>query len=304
MGRDARARCARAAAAGRLPLSRGPSGSPTWTAAPGPLRAVPAGRSWEPDPVILLTVLLRREPDRLLAIGQPAHARISGQLAAAWGNERFVAPAPREEVVLAASQHDIGMAAWDAEPDFNPDTGLPYSFVEMPLATHCALWTRAPSLALSQSRYVALLVSMHGTALYEMRDVGALSAADADRVRSYLEGQRAFQAQLRASLGAPDDEVARNQRLLWAWDHLSLAVLLGWAPTTARPVPTVDGRADLTLGPGLVLDPWPFAADAVDLSCDARVLDGPYADEAAMRQGLRDASWVRLDFRLLHSTAQ
>jgi Protein of unknown function (DUF3891) len=247
-------------------------------------------------------MLLRREPDRIVAIGQPAHARISGQLAAAWGNERFGELTPRDEVVLAASQHDIGMAGWDAEPDLNPDTGLPYSFIEMPLATHSGLWTRAPHLALSQSRYVALLVSMHGTALYEMRDPGSLPPEDALRVRAYLEGQRALQARLRESLGAPADEVARNQRLVWTWDHLSLAVLLDWAPTTARAVPTAGGTTDLTLSPDLVLDPWPFATNSVDLSCDGRVLEGPYDDEDQMRDALDRAPWVSLDFRLLHST--
>jgi hypothetical protein len=249
-------------------------------------------------------MLLRREPNRIVAIGQPAHARVSGQLAAAWGNERFGALAPRDEVLLAAAQHDIGMAAWDAEPDFNPASGLPYGFIEMPLATHVGLWTRAPRLALTQSRYVALLVSMHGTALYEMRDVDALEPGDAARVRTYLQGQRALQAELRESLGAPPEEVARNQRLIWTWDHLSLAVLLDWAPTTATRVPTADGVADLTLTPELVLDPWPFAAPFVDLTCDGRVLDGPYEDEAQMRAALAAAPWIELDFRLLHSTAQ
>jgi Protein of unknown function (DUF3891) len=249
-------------------------------------------------------MLLRREPDRILAIGQPAHARVSGQLAAAWGNERFGELSPREEVVLAASQHDIGMAGWDAEPELNPATGLPYGFIEMPLATHSDLWTRAPHLALAQSRYVALLVSMHGTALYGMRDIDALEPGDAARVRAYLDGQRALQAELRASLGAPADEVARNQRLIWTWDHLSLAVLLDWAPTTAREVPTADGTADLTLTPDLRLDPWPFTADSVDLSCDGRVVEGTYESEAEMRAALATAPWVELDFRLLHSTAR
>jgi hypothetical protein len=123
-------------------------------------------------------------------------------------------------------------------------------------------------------------------------------------VRAYLDGQRALQAGLRASLGAPADEVARNQRLIWTWDHLSLAVLLGWAPTTLRDVPTADGAVDVAVTPELVLDPWPFSTESVVLECDGRVLDGPYDDEAAMRRALAQASWVSLEFRLLHSTPQ
>ena len=66
-----------------------------------------------------------------LAIGQPAHAWVSGQAARAWGNAAFAAPAPWEEVCLAAEQHDIGMAAWDLAPMLNPRTGRAYAFAEM-----------------------------------------------------------------------------------------------------------------------------------------------------------------------------
>ena len=70
-------------------------------------------------------MLLRDEGDGVIAIGQASHAWISGQLARAWGNDRFAAPEPREEVCLAAEQHDVGMAEWDLRPSLNPDTGRP-----------------------------------------------------------------------------------------------------------------------------------------------------------------------------------
>ena len=196
------------------------------------------------------------------------------------------------------------MAAWDAEPDFNPETGLPYGFIEMPLETHVGLWTRAPGLALTQSRYVALLLSMHGTALYEMRDLEkARRPRTPARVRAYMAASASSRRSFARRSARPEEEVARNQRLLWNWDYLSLALLLGWLPATAKRVPTTGEPVDLVLSEDLVLDPWPFAAPFVDLSCDGRVLDGPYADEAEMRRALREAPWVQLDFRLLHSTA-
>ena len=80
-------------------------------------------------------MVIREDGDGWIAIGQPAHAWVSGQLARAWGNARFPTPAPHEEVCLAAEQHDIGMAAWDLEPTFNPATGLPHSFIELPPVT-------------------------------------------------------------------------------------------------------------------------------------------------------------------------
>ena len=249
-------------------------------------------------------MVLRREGDAVLAIGQPSHAWLSGQLARAWGNERFGPLEPREEVCLAAEQHDAGMAAWDAAPALNPATGLPYSFVEMPVETHVGLWSRAWEVVLPQSRYAALLVSMHGTALYAMRDLSKLGEREAGLVRAYLAGQREVQERLRASL---DDASAvdRNQRLIWTWDAFSLALCLDWAPHTLRAVPAAGGAAvDVELTPAgeraVRVDPWPFdAAERLRVRTEGRRLDGPFDDQGDLHAALRDAPWVTLDFELV-----
>ena len=147
-------------------------------------------------------MLVRHDGPGVLVIGQPSHAWISGQLARAWGNERFGAVDPYEEVCLAAEQHDIGMAMWDLEPSRNPHTGLPRSFLEMAIADHIELWTAAPRRLLRQSRYAALLVSLHGTRLYEHRDLGAMPQADAELVRGFLADQHRFQHDLLETLRA------------------------------------------------------------------------------------------------------
>ena len=228
-------------------------------------------------------MLLREDGDAVVCIGQPAHAWLSGQLARVWALEPVE---PREDVCLAATQHDLGMAAWDAAPELNPKTGLPYSFVEMPLATHLRLWTRAPSLALPQSRYAALLVSMHGTALYEARDLERMSSEQADAVRSFIAGQRALQDRLMEGLDA--DRVHRNQRLVWIWDFLSLGLCLGWEGRSVEGVTLRDGT----------IEPWPFAADAVELHTEGRRLAGRFDDEREMHAALERAPWVALRFAL------
>ena len=93
-------------------------------------------------------MLLREDGDAVVCIGQPAHAWLSGQLARSWALDPVE---PWEEVCLAAEQHDLGMAAWDAVPELNPETGRPYSFMEMPLDTHLRLWTAAPSVVMLSS---------------------------------------------------------------------------------------------------------------------------------------------------------
>src|SRR5438270_10006634 len=119
-------------------------------------------------------MLVHPDDSGTLLIGQASHAWVSGQLARAWGSTRFGALEPCEEVCLAAEQHDIGMAEWDLAPTLNPVTGLPHSFTEMPLDVHMSLWRAAPRRLLRQSRYAALLTSMHGVRLYGLRDLTRL----------------------------------------------------------------------------------------------------------------------------------
>jgi len=256
-------------------------------------------------------MVLRQDGEALITIGQPAHAWVSGQLARAWGNERFGRLEPWEEVCLAAEQHDVGMAGWDLSPTLNPSTGRPHSFIEMPLDVHVSLWREAPQRLLAQSRYAALLVSMHGCALYELRDLSRLSDAEAQAVGAYLAEQRAFQERVIASLRseaitawfATAATIARNQRLLWTWDFISLALCIGWAPCTVAGVPTAGEATDLALAPltgegRLTLDPWPFGAERVELRCEGRRLVGSFEDEQAMRAALDAAPWVTLRFEL------
>jgi hypothetical protein len=251
-------------------------------------------------------MLLRDEGDGgVLAIGQPAHAWVSGQLARAWGNEAFGALEPREEVCLAADQHDIGMALYDLAPRLDPATGLPHPFSAMPYPTHLELWEVAPRRLLAQSRYAALLVSMHGEALYRLRDIDALPAEEGARIRDYLAGQQALQAALAADLGADPARLRRNQRLLWTWDYLSLALCLGWAPCSTPDTPTAGEPVALRLEPvagwpgRFTLEPWPFAEPALTVRTEGRRLTGRFTDEAALHVALASAEGVGLSFELI-----
>jgi hypothetical protein len=246
-------------------------------------------------------VLLRAADGGVLAIGQPSHSWVSGQLARAWGNEQFGSVEPFEEVCLAAEQHDLGMGPWDAEPERNPNTGLPYGFTEMPVRRHVQQWTDGPLRLSTQSRYAALLASLHGARLQARRDLEALDADDAAAVRAYLHEQRQFQAALIDSLDPDQEVLRRNHQLLWVWDFLSLALCLNWAPTAAHDVPTASQPAELALTPDGRLTPWPFATDTLSVRCEGRRLEGPYASDAEMRAALGRARWETLEFKLVRA---
>jgi hypothetical protein len=234
--------------------------------------------------------MVRRGTD--LVIGQPAHAWVSGQLARAWGNDAFPPPSPREPFCLAAEQHDVGWADADRAPLLDDD-GRPRSFLSYPRAQHVAIWRGAAPRLLAQSRYAALLVSLHGTSLYERIDPGAHPEDVAAAIREYLDGERALQASL--SAGLDPDEVDHNRRLLLALDRFSLALCHGRATTLDElGVPIAVAPAD----EAWTVSPWPFAAERVVVGCEARRLPGTFADAEAARAALAAAPWVPLRWEL------
>jgi Protein of unknown function (DUF3891) len=257
-------------------------------------------------------LVLRGDERGVIAIGQASHAWISGQLARAWGNAQFGPLEPREEVCLGAEQHDVGMAQWDLTPALDRSTGLPQSLTEMPLGVHLELWRAGRWRLVSQSRYAALLVAMHGRRLYEHRKLDELAPAQADLVRLFIKEQRDFEQRLLASLRADpatasfvDPEVvARNSQLLSTWDGLSLALCLDWAPYAAHEVPTAGGPVDLQLSPcpngdRCALDPWPFACRMLTVRCEGVRLTDRFMSEEALRRGLERAPSELVEFELV-----
>jgi hypothetical protein len=208
-----------------------------------------------------VAVLLVDHPDGKVAVAQPSHAWISGQLARAWDGD----VQPREEVCLAAEQHDIAWLEWERDPTYDPQTGYPYTFMSLDMPTKLAMWKSGPDALLAQSRYAALLVSMHGSRLYK------------DLNRS------AFEHEIRATLDATDEEIERNHRLVWLWDSMSLALLLDWRPWEAE---------GLRMEPDGRVTPWPFATEALTVRCEGRLLTEPGAR-------LEAAPWVELAYELI-----
>ena len=194
------------------------------------------------------------------------------------------------------------MAEWDLRPALNRETGLPQSFMEMPLDVHLELWSAAAAKLVTQSAHAALLVSMHGTALYRMRDLDRMSPEDAQEVRRFIREREAEQDELIERLGLGREDARVGQRLLWAWDHMSLALCLRWSPTTVRGVPLAGGEVDLAMAPDgddtVTVDPWPFAGRSLTVRCEGRRLAGGYTDERELHEALRTAPLVPLTWEL------
>ena len=161
---------------------------------------------------------------------------------------------------------------------------------------HVELWSRAARLMVAQSGYAALLVSMHGTGLYE-RYVSEQERA-AEPVRGYLAAEHAFQERLRESLGRRSGG-RRAQRGAAALLGLAVAVPLHRSgpavgvhrrpePTASRPIWTCAGAT--LRDTRAALRPWPFADPAsLEFRVEARLLDGTYADQTSLDAALADA---------------
>jgi hypothetical protein len=258
-------------------------------------------------------MLYRTIDENRICITQPTHAWVSGQMAQVWGNERYGSIAPYEAVCLGAEQHDIGWLPWEASPTLNPDTGYPHSFNEVAPQVHTHLWAGAKHLVMPMGRYAALLVSLHGTGLYERFTHWKASPESTQIVEAFLREEKEFQQQLINRLGqdpayAPyvtPEMITHNQRLVATLDALSLLICMGVTKQRqVEQVPTATGETTLTLMPieddptQLSVEPWCFQPDKVTVVFEGRILKEKAPDELTMRDRLATAPWITLTVTL------
>jgi len=252
--------------------------------------------------------MLHRQTDRgTVLLSQPAHARVSAQLARAWGE----AIDRREEMILAALQHDVGWTAWEQQPSFNLRTGLPHAFLELDTRAHLEIWSGVARLVEPTSTLAALLVSRHGTRLYQRFHGGGDPASVEPQVREYLTGEKAAQQRLLATVlatakdGALIDDawLDRASALIAAWDWLSLVVCMTALDRgTIHDVPWDGRRIDIEAmredEARWRMAPWVFAPRELTLITEGRLMPHPARDEAEMRSMLDAAEVVRLEVEL------
>jgi hypothetical protein len=165
----------------------------------------------------------------VLAISQPAHAWISGQLLRAWAKPLG------EPLLLATEQHDLGWLDWEAAPTFDPETGRPHLFRDVGAVTHAPMWVRGLERALAAwGAHVALLISMHGALIYRRyMDRHRMSEADVLASENYLAAQASREATWTEALRLDPVAVKRESSLVAFADTLSLALCGGlMAPMT------------------------------------------------------------------------
>src|SRR5258708_32151942 len=187
-------------------------------------------------------MIVREQGDELVLIRQTDHAVLSGFFAREWGNELFQRPELFESVGLAASEHDNGWQEWELQPEIDPKTRLPFSFMSLPTDAHIELYQRGIERVVKSDRYAGLLVSMHASGLYDRTraplpgfSAKYVKSAESELVSDFLQGLKLQQLRLKVDLRADsagkefvqDKLLDANSRRLEALDRLSLYFCMG-----------------------------------------------------------------------------
>lgn len=253
-------------------------------------------------------------------VTHPDHARLAGAFAERWGNDLFLSPEPRVNVLKGIARHDDGWLARDAAPQitrqgkpsaFSVELVGKYSaFEEIDLPDYLAVRDRAVRLIAAQDPYAALLISMHTYSLLsEHADRSTIAADQLPLLDQFLEHQKSFQQSLCQQIAisplftpeqTDESAVLDHFRLLQATDNLSLLTCVDFRQPAhlLHPLPLRNGGHSpvivRTAAPRrFVLDPYPFAEPSLSFQFPARHVEGKLFSSAAELQVQFNAATLR-----------
>jgi hypothetical protein len=216
-----------------------------------------------------VVMIANATPNGWEIIYQRAHGLLAAQIAFHWqAKER---PSRWMETLAAIAQHDDGGKPWKGKNHLT-DGGAPEDFT---LST-------APSLdqpitvsenSQHQSRWVALLTSMHMTFLWS-----SLRDENGD-FQQFIDAQFEQQKRWRKELGLSQDECQRAYALMQLCDRFSLILCHHELPEDQRALEIAKGpdgtrydvvqRQDGTLN----VTPWPFETEGFSVWVEATYVD-------------------------------
>lgn len=250
-------------------------------------------------------------------VTHPDHARLAGAFAERWGNELFLPPEPRGNVLKGIARHDDGWAARDAQPQitrqgkpsaFSVELVGKYSaFEEIDLADYLAVRDRAVRLIAEEDAYAALLISMHTYSLLtEHPDRSTIAPTELPLLDQFLDRLKEFQESLKQQIAAEirftagertEAAIIDHFRLLQATDNLSLltCVDFGRPAHLLHPLPLRrGGYSRVEVRPvgtrHFALDPYPFGEPSMSFDFPARHVAGKMFSSSAELQKQFDAS--------------
>jgi hypothetical protein len=266
-------------------------------------------------------MIVQEQGDELILIRQTDHAILSGFFAREWGNELFKRPEPFESLRLAATEHDNGWREWELQPQIDPRTRLPYSFMSLPTEEHISLYQRGIERIAKVDRYACILVSLHASQLYDRAratipgySAKYIKATETEIVNQFLQGLKLQQLRLKVDLRsepatrdfAQEKILDANSRRLEALDRLSLYFCINTpqdATMESIPVDDHGSEVDWELRPqegnAVTLAPYPFRKEPLTFSILARrVPKRFYRGSLDFQTALARAPYIAINFTL------
>lgn len=258
-------------------------------------------------------------------ITHPDHAHLAGEFALAWGNDVFISPEPRKDVLQGISCHDDGWAKRDAAPEITREgkpsafstelVGKYSAFEEIDLEAYLAVRQRALEVIARVNPYAAILVSKHTyNLLGSHADRSTIAPDDLPKLDAFLEDQLSQQQALREQLAeagkySPEDlsweTLEKHFRLLQACDNLSLLSCVNHqAPNSLlHPLPAAGKDREIAVRSigerHFVLEPWPFKVDELEFQISARWVPGEtFESHEELRKAFHAAEAEQLPIRL------
>lgn len=244
-------------------------------------------------------MLIQARDAGLRLVRQHDHGLLSGELAAAWDGP-LGSGARDRVVVLATALHDLGWRELDATPRWNPETGGPYDFLDLPPEEKFEAAVDGIDRVEELHPYAAVLISLHYSTFGSPGRPSGFEESEEDRrveLLASLEDEAPGPRQIQADLSA-----------LRLFDNLSLLLCLtppgadpdvtpSWLGPELLKLPEWTGREasrirmDWRDEESAVLDPWPFEEGSLSLEVPYRDLPGHrFGDPEALATAWGDAS--------------
>jgi hypothetical protein len=242
-------------------------------------------------------MLVRDAGDSWSLVLQTDHGELAGQFARAWQPQ----PGRMRSLDVLATRHDDGWFIWEKAPGLDAE-GRPCNYLDVKIESHIAFYRAAITAIGEQDPYAGLLLSMHGTGIYQQRYglqpslVMSLAGDARQLVDGFIAEEESAQKRLAAELGVSDDERWHGYKLLQAWDRISLWASLNDLDERAEPdsqpystiqaVPCDGAEETLRIvslgGCRATIEPFPFGPEPVEFTLPRRVVpkrDWAHADE-------------------------
>lgn len=254
------------------------------------------------------------------------HARLSGEFAAAFGNEIFSPLNPEDPMVYVAAHHDDGWDETDAACLMDSQTGLPFHLTQTPLTELVKTSARSPQSNEDFHPYSGLMSSMHTYGLFNGRYglsdkifIDLIPTEHKQAVEAMLAKEVARQARIKANfLGSAEahlvseDTLFSNYKLLQFFD--TLALYFHMVHPAARGISTflnvprsIGQDVVITLEPVaddvFALDPYPFRETDLNFSFAGRYLT-PQPPGTDLKQVMAETPVTRQSFTLVDRAVQ